>query len=209
MRIPYVMSFVAISFCLGLFGCTTTTKPPALTATEEAKLPENKPLEHPQTLALLQKWDINAQVAVRNTAENKSETVNLVWQQNQANYHLSMFGPMGSHAVKLSGNSQGVVLEKSTGEKIKAKTPETLLAEQTGYELPVSNLYYWVRGLPVPDLPHETHLGQNRQLAELIQAGWRIEYLAYTSVNQMALPAKIFLYHPPFSVKIIISEWKI
>lgn len=205
MRIPYVMSFLAVSFCLGLFGCTTT-KPPAPTELPAAKVPEGNRL---QTISLLQKWDINAQVAVRNTAENKSETVNLVWQQNQSNYHLSMFGPMGSHAVKLSGNSQGVVLEKSTGEKIKAKTPETLLAEQTGYELPVSYLYYWVRGLPVPDLRHETHLGQNQQLAELIQAGWRIEYLAYTSVNQMALPTKIFLYHPPVSVKIMISEWKI
>jgi len=210
MRILFLTQSIFLSslIVLGLFGCATVPPAPPTLSTESIA-PEKESTQAQSTPTTLQHWKLNAQVAVRDTAANKSETANLVWQQNQLQYTLSLFGPMGTHSVKLTGKPGSVVLEKSTGEKIQAHSPEMILKEQTGYQLPVSNLYYWARGLPLPDQPKKTIFNDKNQLSELIQSEWRIQYLDYTSVNHMLLPTKIFLYHPPFSIKIIISQWDI
>ena len=48
------------------------------------------------------------------------------------------------------------MLQTSDGKRYNAASPEQLLAEQWGFHLPVSNMKYWVRGLPVPGIPATT-----------------------------------------------------
>jgi outer membrane lipoprotein LolB len=160
-----------------------------------------------QTLANLQKWNLSGQVAIRNSKDNI--TASLHWEQQRQNYTLDFFGPLGSNSFKLTGGAGKVALQNPRGQVFYAASPEILLAQQTGWRLPVSNLYYWIRGLPVPGMPAQKQFDAYHHLVELSQDGWKIQFLRYTAVNQLDLPNKIFISSTDLSVKIIISQWSL
>ncbi len=187
---------------LWLTSCANTTP--------QSQTPLNKNVSwdsRVQTLSGIENWDLNALIAIRNRKDDA--TASLTWQQNRKNYTLNVFGPLGTNPIKLSGKPGQVALQNAHGQIFYASTPEALLAQQTGYQLPVSGLYYWIRGLPVPGTPSQTHFDTYHHLVELDQQGWKIQYLRYTSVHQIDLPTKIFLVSPDLSVKIIINKWQL
>lgn len=194
----------ALFLLMGLSGCTTVKEAP--------QLPQNKPVtwdNRGTSLSNITKWNIQGMIAVHNQAKNTSVSANLSWQQNNQYYTMLFYGPMGAGSQKLTGGPGKVVLEMGDGKKVTAKSPEALLASQTGWRLPVSSLYYWIRGLPVPNLPAEKKFDTYNHITQLNQQGWVIQYLRYTSVNQMDLPTKILVMNPEMNVKMIISQWKI
>jgi outer membrane lipoprotein LolB len=160
-----------------------------------------------QTLSGIQDWDLNALIAIRARADGDSASLH--WQQKKQNYTLNLFGPLGTNAVTLIGGPGKVTLQNSKGQTFSADTPELLVAQQTGWQLPVSYLRYWIRGLPVPNVPSEKRFDNYNHLSELTQNGWKVQFLRYTSTEHIDLPSKIFINSPDLSVKIIISHWQL
>jgi outer membrane lipoprotein LolB len=201
MRILKILTISILT--LWLTSCATTS---------EKNLPENKvqPKEtRVQALSRIQSWNINGIIAVHNTEKKSNITANIKWQQHGNSFSMLLFGPMGASAIKLSGHPGSVRLETADGKTFTAPTPERLLAEQTNWNIPVSSLFYWIRGLSVPNIPAKTHFDTFNHLSQLEQQGWQIQFLNYTSVNHIDMPNKIFLYSPQLNVKIIINEWKL
>jgi outer membrane lipoprotein LolB len=191
----WMLSFICLS------GCASLTKAP---------MPQNQVISwdhRVHTLSSLHTWNLDAVIAMRNEASHEGGTANMTWQQNQSHYHILLFGPLGSNAVTLSGGPGNAQLEAANGQRFHAESPEALLAQQTGFHLPVSNLFYWVRGLPVPTLPAEKEFDAYHHLVQLRQAGWTIQFLRYTSVNQWEVPDKIFMANSLYSVKLVIHKW--
>jgi outer membrane lipoprotein LolB len=151
-------------------------------------------------------WNIKGAVAIRSPQKNFSATMN--WKQRRSNYQISLFGPLGIGAVNISGRSGKVTLQTSDKQTFTAKNPETLLQKQLGWTLPVSSLYYWIRGLPVPKIPATKQFDGYSHLVKLQQQGWQIRYLRYSGINHVDLPSKIFLNYPKLSLKIVISSWE-
>jgi outer membrane lipoprotein LolB len=83
-----------------------------------------------------------------------------------------------------------------------------LFEQQLGSRLPVSSLYYWIRGLPVPGIEAQKQLDAFHRITVLSQQGWRIEYSRYSSINQIDLPSKMILNNSALNVKIIINQWQ-
>jgi outer membrane lipoprotein LolB len=158
-------------------------------------------------LSKLKTWNIDAMIGIRNVAKHDSGSASMQWQQSRANYSILLFGPLGAGSTKLTGQPGSVTLAMADGKTFHAKTPELLVTQQTGWRLPVSNLYYWVRGLPVPSLPADKKLDSSNHLVELSQGGWRVQYLDYKTINQIDMPTKILLANPDLNVKIIIRSW--
>lgn len=194
--------YSAVFFAFFLSGCATVREQPA---------PLSAPIswqERQTMLAQLRNWNIHAIMAVQTYIANEGGTANLKWQQNNQNYNLLLYGPLGANAVKITGQPGHVSLETAQGKKFTAKTPELLLAEQTGWRLPISDLYYWIRGLPAKGPSSAMQLDPFHRLIRLNQAGWAIDFLRYTSVNQMDLPAKLTLQNKDIKIKIIINQWE-
>lgn len=199
------LNFILLSLTFfWLAGCASVS--------QQTPAPQTPPMSWDNRVGVLsniQNWDLDALIAIRNDSNHDSGSANLKWQQSKNDYSLLFFGPLGSNSVKLTGRPGSVLLETAEGKKINAKTPETLLAQQTGWHVPVSSLFYWIRGLPVPNEPAQKILDNENHLVQLAQQGWVIQYLRYTSVNQIDVPSKIFLNNAQMNVKIIINEWKI
>lgn len=162
--------------------------------------------ERAQHLSQIKNWSLKGALAIRQG--NNSGTATLSWQQNNHSYHITLFGPLGTHSYELTGSPGQVDLASSDGKHFQAKNPEDLLAEQVGWRLPVSNLFYWVRGLPSPNTSAKKEFDSFNHLKVLTQEGWVIQYLRYTSVNNIDVPSKIFLNYPDLNVKIIINRWQ-
>lgn len=197
--------FLIILVSILLASCATTPTP---------EQPQNQVTpwnSRVQTLSGIEDWDLKGLIAIRASHNGRGDdwTADWVWQQDQNNYTISLFGPLGSHSVKLTGAPGHVLLETSNGKKFTATSPESLLNQQMGWQLPVSYLRYWVRGLPVPNVPAQKQFDNYNHLVVLTQQGWVIRYLRYTSINQIDVPNKIFLANPDLNVKIIINQWQL
>jgi outer membrane lipoprotein LolB len=199
-----ISPFKILIFCLalGLTGCTTVTTPTAPAQNQIVSWDSRV-----KALSAIQEWDIKATLAMH--TEKEAESGSMHWQQDHDTYTISLFGPLGSSSMILSGSPGNVELMTPQGKKIYATSPEILLAQSTGWHLPISQLAFWIRGLPAPEAPATKSFDAYKHLIELNQLGWKIQYLRYTSVNHIDLPTKIFMNYPALNVRILINQWQI
>jgi len=195
------LRLLTLGFVLMLCSCSTLTKRNVERA--HAMSWEVRKVQ----LASIQAWNLSGAIGLRTETEGINASIN--WNQTKEHYDLRFFGPIGIGSVKIHGNSNGVVLQTSTKERSIAETPEELMQAQLGWYLPVSNLYYWIRGIPAPHFKSKTVLGPFNHLTKLYQQGWEIEYQRYSVVGNMELPTKITLKNPTIRVRIVIREWDI
>ena len=190
---------LAVLFTL-LSACTTVT-PPSPPATQ---IPwKNREL----ALNRIMGWEISGKIAVQTAKDSGSANVD--WMQNHGQYTVSLYGPLGAGGLKLIGHPGMVTMEASNGKRVTAKSPEQLLAQQWGWNLPVSSLSYWIRGLPVPGVPYSGHFDGYNRLSSLVQQGWNVQFLSYRNYGTVDLPDKLTIDSSTLRSKIVIHQWKI
>ncbi|MBD1550900.1 lipoprotein insertase outer membrane protein LolB [Pseudomonas typographi] len=151
-------------------------------------------------------WEISGKVGIRAPQDSGSGT--LYWLQRQDYYDIRLSGPLGRGAARLTGHPGQVSLEVANQGRYQADSPETLLKEQLGWNLPVSHLVYWVRGLPAPGSKSSVTLDGDSRLAHLEQDGWRIDYTRYSAQGDYTLPERIKLQGQDLDVTLVIKDWQ-
>ena len=136
----------------------------------------------------LDEWQLRGRVNVR--YENESHTPRILWQQQNSSYTIRLWGSFNAGSTRITGDAEGVSLE-SDGEVRTADTPEDLILEQLGYELPVSHLEYWVRGLPAPRSEADLRFNELNQVREIRQDGWSVSYTDPRRYGELSLPGAI------------------
>lgn len=193
-------NLIMFLFAFGITSCTTVTTPPdAPTSTITWQ-------DRQTQLNRIQAWQISGKIAVHTSNDAGSATVN--WAQNHGHYTVALFGPLGTNGLKLSGQPGNVTLEMANGKRISASNPEELLAKEWGFNLPVSHLNYWIRGLPAPGTA-STQFDNYHRLTQVNQEGWTVQFLSYTTINKLDLPTKLEITSSSLTSKIIIYDWKI
>lgn len=208
--------FVAI-IALLLGGCAMPPPPAPSLATPAATPPLESPstpqtiapaprvVDREEALAEFTAWHIRGAMGLRDKTETISASV--YWKQlDKDNYNLQLFGPLGFGNVKIVG-TRGKVILTADNKSHQATKPETLLKNQTGWHIPIANLYYWIRGLPAPGSHFEKTVDAQHRIVSLQQQGWEISFLRYTSFNALDLPTKIFMRRPDLEVRLVVSEW--
>lgn len=129
----------------------------------------------------------------------------MYWQQEHDQYHMVFLGPLGIGSIRMDGSSDAVCLQDNDGKKYCADSAEVLMQQQFGWSLPVSSLYYWVRGLPAPEPITTVHYDAFHRLAELDQEGWNIRYMSYYRLPVVELPQNIIFSRPDFFIELTIE----
>lgn len=174
--------------------------------------PQQPPAQtvQPQSAAALQRWEVRGKLGVRSPKENGS--ANLTWQQASGNYRIHLSGPLGAGATMISGSPTGVSLQRGNDPAVIASNPEQLTEEIMGWPLPVSEMFYWVRGLVAPGAVSGEQRDAQGQLLRLQQAGWHLDFGDYQSVGPYKLPTRIKAATNqaagPVSVTVVIKEWE-
>ncbi|MES2141944.1 MAG: lipoprotein insertase outer membrane protein LolB [Pseudomonadota bacterium] len=200
-----MIKIIALILTFFLSGCTSFLQQPTVNL--------NKPVNHylPWTqrktqLNALQNWQANGNIAIHTPKSGVNASFS--WQQLNANYNLRLFGPFGTQSILLSGTPQQVSLV-THNQTYTAQNAERLLAQQLGLRLPVSELYYWLRGLPAPQSRYTINLDAYNRLLQLRQSHWRINYLHYTNIGNIDIPEHIELSNGQWKVKILVTRWNL
>ena len=161
---------------------------------------------HKQQIATLDAWQISGKVGIRAPRDSGSGT--LFWLQRQDYYDIRLSGPLGRGAARLTGRPGAILLEVANQGRYQAASPEALLQQQLGLNLPVSHLLWWIRGLPSPDSRSRVTLDGDSRLAHLQQDGWQVDYLRYAEQNGYWLPERIKVAGHDLQVTLVIKDWQ-
>ncbi len=130
-----------------------------------------------------------------------------MWQQNIAQFKIVLSGPLGQAAMRITGNTQSALIEIAGKDSYQTSTPELALTQQTGLNIPLNALSYWIQGLPAPDQKSTYQLNKSGHTANVKQAGWKIKYSKYKLINHIWLPTKISFHNNNTTLLLIIKQW--
>lgn len=163
---------------------------------------------HSGQLAALQHWTANGKLALR-TAE-ASESASLVWQQNNQDTHLQLSGPLGMGATTIDSDGQRLDIQRGDEHMtLDISTADAILLN-TGWDLPLSALAYWLKGLPAPntDIQWIEVSTETQLLQSLQQDDWEIRFDKYRQFQGYILPTKLQIQRGTTRVKLFISQWQ-
>ncbi len=173
--------------------------------------PENV-LEHQRQVQAIDHWQVNGKLGIR-TAED-SGSASLKWSQEATNYQINLSGPLGQKRMVITGTPEKVRLEQTGEPAQEAKSPEALIKQQLGWTLPVTQLAYWVRGVPAPK-GRISRLEQNSigLIAQLQQGDWLVTYDNYSDQTFddkiLPLPRKITAEYQDVRLILVIRQWQL
>ena len=195
-----------IKFLLVVLCCFTTL------LTGCAQQPQSTPTISLQSrqayLNHMQHWQANCRVAIRD--KDHGHNLTMQWHENQQQYNIQFFGPLGSGSIKIIGKPGALNLTTSDGNSYTATNADNLIYEHLGWDLPFASLTYWLKGLAALDTrPMLIKYDAYNQLQSLQQSGWLINYQNYMVYDAITLPEKITLTKGDIKLKIIVHQWRV
>ncbi|RBP82381.1 outer membrane lipoprotein LolB [Marinomonas rhizomae] len=162
----------------------------------------------PESVNAISKWETSGRVGIR--TKNDAVSGNFNWQKGPKTFDLSIVGPFGQGATNLTQTTDGKVILSYEDKVITGNDPATLLQHELGWEFPVSQVTYWIRGLVAPTSAAQVTRNPDNNLPEKIeQDGWVVNYSNFTKVDGLSLPQKMQVSNPPFRVNLIINQWAV
>lgn len=184
---------LALTLSLALAGCSQFARQPAP--------PQGF---NPASAAQLHTWQAEGRIGIR--MANESHSANLDWWQQQDEYRIALTGPLGQGGLRIEGDNTGVSLRQSGDDQVyRASSPEALMQKLLGWHLPLSQARFWIRGLADPRSP-STPLAD--PAIGFTQAGWRVEYMRFSTQAGQTLPEKLRLQHEDLRLTVILSRWE-
>lgn len=158
-----------------------------------------------QLLESLSHWEFTGSINVRDANEAQSSRIR--WRQQDDEYRINLWGTFNVGATEINGRPGEVRIEQQGEDPIITESPEEMLYQQIGYELPVTELNHWIKGIPAPGASEQLTFADNQQLLGFVQQGWRVDYLGYTNFGQETLPTRIRIQKDPLRLDLIRLNW--
>lgn len=144
-------------------------------------------------------WELRGRVNVR--YDNESDTPSIHWQQQGDEYRIRLWGTFNAGSTLITGQPGSVTLDNGN-EILSASSPEELILQQLGYELPVSQLNYWIKGIPAPDSQPELRFNELNQLTNIVQQDWTVELRDMRQYGALNLPREVVLTRPRNDIRL-------
>jgi outer membrane lipoprotein LolB len=157
-------------------------------------------------LGARQSWGLNGRFAASDGQHGGSGS--LSWQQDGRQYAFTLRAPITGKSVQLKGGPDGAVLTGMGKQALAGRSAGEVLGAEFGWDVPVADLAWWVRGLRAPGRPAILTFGANGLPATLDQDGWHVDYRDWYSERNPPLPRKVYASRDPYTVRVLIEAWK-
>lgn len=130
------------------------------------------------------------------------------WQHEPGLDELWFYSPVGSAVARLRQDKNGALLVTGDGQEYRADDLRQLAGDVLGWDLPLDQLHYWVRGLPGPGLADQ-ELDSEGRPSRIRQAGWEIAYLDWAPAGVTGLPSKLDVKGERLRMRLVVDDWKV
>ncbi|MCY0965988.1 lipoprotein insertase outer membrane protein LolB [Parathalassolituus penaei] len=162
--------------------------------------------EQSSALGQLQHWQIQGKLSVRNPKDNITGYV--TWEQVNDHFDMFISGPFGRGASRLQGDDHSAsLLLPDWSAPQTADSPETLMQEHLGWQFPVRDIRFWVKGQPSPASKHEATYDNYGLTQTLKQHGWEISFSRYQKYGDQWLPGLIKMKGFDYQLTLAVNQW--
>ena len=132
------------------------------------------------------------------------------WDQFNTDYELRFISSLGQGTYLLKGTKDGVVMKTPKNKVFTSDTSENLIREKIGWDINLTGLKYWVRGVPEPNVKYsQLLLDEKGRLKDMKQSGFFISVMRYTDEENISLPEKLFIRNNNIQLRLVIQKWEI
>lgn len=175
-------------------------------AYQNSSAPQGSWQAQKNTLEQLEQWQLTARLGI--ITKDDRGSLSLFWRQNHANYRMNLTNVVGKRVFDISQTPpHAVTLIDSDGKTHNAENARDLVYSLTGWDLPVEQLSYWIKGLP--GKADSVTYDDNGRPKTIQSHGWQLRYAGYTQINGLWLPSGLELNHENTTLKLAISEWEL
>ncbi|MCD4486460.1 lipoprotein insertase outer membrane protein LolB [Chromobacterium vaccinii] len=133
--------------------------------------------------------------------DGKGHVANFDWRHQPPRDEVAINSPLGNTVAKVLRDPGGVTL-LADGKSWQADDVESLTRQVMGWPLPLSNLVWWIRGLPAPGLGSRIDADGN-----LEQQGWHIRFVRDADVDADH-PKRVEMQREGLTVKVVVQSWQ-
>jgi outer membrane lipoprotein LolB len=199
MLLPILLVVSISLFLTQLTGCVHLAKTPTF-----HYVPPNI---RSQQLLAMKNWAIEGALSIQ--SPQQSVIAHYQWKQANQSYDIDLSSALNLVRVSIIGQAgQYVRLCRSNNQCYQAKTPEALLKQQLGWNLPVSSLMYWVRGIRQPGQAIRKYDAFGH-LIFMQQKGFSLWFSNYKTAGGIDLPHRLDLQYPNLKIRLVIKQWNI
>lgn len=149
-------------------------------------------------------FELDGRVAVRDG--DRSGAVAVQWSHDGVRDHIDFVAPTGQVLARLRSDTDSAQLELPNGELHSADSLDGLAEQALGFRVPVSLMRDWVQAVPGAEARVLRRDAAGRPML-ISEAGWLVEYLAYTGDDAMAPARRIEATWGELRVNLIIDAW--
>lgn len=179
-----------------LAGCATTPESPSPSAVTTAWALRQ------QQLSTVHGFETTGRIAVKGGGLSGS----LRWEQAGEQFKLRIAGPFGAGALSVQGTPAAVAIKGKDIDLVTTE-PARVLAERTGWRLPLDSLRWWALGLPAPQPEANITLDAEGRALQITQADWVLRYSDYRSDTVPALPRRIEASQGGWSATLVLENF--
>jgi outer membrane lipoprotein LolB len=150
-------------------------------------------------------WSLDGRFAASDGRHGGSGS--LSWRQDGAHYRFTLRAPITGKSVQLDGGPDGAILSGVGKQPLAGRSAGAVLGEEFGWDVPVADLAWWVRGLRAPGRAAILTFGANGLPATLDQDGWHVDYRDWYAERDPPLPRKVYASRDPYTVRVVIESW--
>ncbi|MFT5711537.1 MAG: outer membrane lipoprotein LolB [Halioglobus sp.] len=158
-----------------------------------------------EQLSALTRWSASGKLAIR--TEVQSQSASLDWQQDGHSTHILLTGPLGLGATAIDSDRNTLQVSRDGSTKIFDISSAVASEATIGWDLPLQQLPFWIRGLPSPETPIEGQVFHQNLLRQFQQEGWTITCENYSLFDHFTLPTRVTVERSNTRARIIIRNW--
>ena len=182
-------------------GCRTLPPGAAVGPGAEAPWPEQR-----AALEKLDRYGLSGRVAV--AAQGQGFSASLRYQQQSRRSNLSLDGPLGIGGLRVDIEGEGIAIATSRGEKLDGQAARDELERRLGFQLPLTELRWWLLGIPAPGEASVNQDGGSGEIRDFTQNGWHVSINSRAASLGFALPQRLTAEREGARLKLLVENWQ-
>ena len=168
--------------------------------------PKQDPVASVQTQDQFQRAGRFAISVEKNNGERDAVQGGFMWREQPDAIQIDLTNPFGSVLARVVADARGARLEYPNGQVEYAASPDALVAQLLGYELPVEGMKAWLHGQPSAEPQVHDLQKEQDQVVYFQQDNWRVRLQRYDDYGPRLLQINRNQASQSFSVRLVVDH---